>query len=201
MAIAGINSLILGHVLARATWFGALALAAMLLGLGGCASRLPPLVLTYSSAELETLLNERFPLQKRESVLYDLTLTQPKVALDSVTKRVRITAQVDLKFPLATRGVTGSVSFSGRPRYEAAGRAVYLDDGRVDILDLAGLPSSLQGPLREALSGIARDHLATRPLTVIREERLNKGPISLTPQVLEVRPEGLRVEFDLGRRS
>jgi hypothetical protein len=179
------------------TW---LMLAATLL-LAACATRLPPLVLTYSTAELESRLAERFPAQKRQSVLYELTLANPRVMLKPEAKRVAIALEIDLQFPLGGRGLKGSVTLSGKPRYDEATRGVFLEDGALDILDLERLPAPLQEPLRAALSGVARDTLAKNPIATVKEEQLKRGPVMLTPKKFDVVAEGLRIEFDVGARQ
>jgi Protein of unknown function (DUF1439) len=183
----------------RTFLFMALAITATTV-LGGCASRRPPLILNYSAVELEAILADRFPVERRQNVLYVLRIAQPRVALDAQRQRIGITVQLDLQFPLGGRGLTGTVTFSGKPRYEAATRSVFLDEAAIDIVDLERLPSALQTPLRETLSAWARDHFAKSPLTVIKEERLQRGPVMLTPKSLTVREGALRVEFDVGAR-
>lgn len=176
------------------TLFIALTLALV----AGCASRLPPIVVTYSGTELQAYLADRFPYQKRQNVLYELTLTNPRVMLKPESKRLAIALDVDLQFPLGGRALKGSATLSGKPRYDEATRGVFLDDGALDILDIERLPSALQEPLRAALSGLARDTLAKKPITTIKEERLKRGPVTLTPKKFDVLADGLRIEFDLG---
>jgi hypothetical protein len=163
-----------------------------------CASRVPPLVLTFPASDLQTKFADRFPYQKRQSVLYDLTLSNPRVMLKPESGRVALAVDVDLVFPLGGRPLKGSATLSGKPRYDEPSRGIFLDDGAVDILDVERLPPALQEPLRLALSTAARETLAKRPITTIPEERLKRGPMMLTPKKMDVLADGLRIEFDVG---
>jgi hypothetical protein len=174
-----------------------LAAALVFLLLAACGTRLPPVTLVYSAAEMEARLAERFPLARKHHVLYELTVSNPRVALDVPRKRVALSLDALLSFPLGGRPIQGSARISGVPRYDSATRGIYLADAEVEAIDIERVPQPLRQPLAVAMSGLARDLLDRRPVFVIPAERLQRGAVTLTPRLFEVVAEGLRVEIGL----
>jgi hypothetical protein len=128
------------------------ACVALAAGLTACAG-LDPRHLTLSQADLQTLLDRRFPRQQRLMEVLDVSLTRPSVRL--VPERNRIATALDLAATerLSGRVLRGSLALEHALRYEPSDATLRLADVRVDEikLELSGTPLTGQAARLSAL--------------------------------------------------
>ncbi len=179
----------LGRFSAFMLWALYLVLAA------GCASNLLGLSeIKFSHAELSERLAKRFPLEKSVAGLLDVSLTRPRVdAREEAGKEARLAATFDLQIKLALshKTISGILSMSGKPRYDAPSRSIFISDVRVDTIRVDNMPDALLGALARVASSIARDNIEDKPLRTFTEAELTRFGLTLNPQRIDVRREGI----------
>ncbi len=126
----------------RRQWAAALAAAiAVPAGLVGCAN-LGPRQVTLSEADLQTLLERQFPLQRRLLEVIDVDIALPVLRL--LPERKRIATELELRATerLSGRTVRGSLALDYALRYEPSDASVRLTQVRVQAaqLDLGSGP-------------------------------------------------------------
>jgi len=163
--------------------------------LAGCASGMLGMgEIKFSHAELTERLARRFPLEKSVAGLIDVSLTRPRVnAREESGKDARLAATFDvqIKMALSSTVVAGVVSMSGKPRYDAATRSIFIADVRVDLIRVDNMPDALSAALAKAASSIARDNIEDKPLRTFTEAELTRFGLTLNPQRIDVRSEGI----------
>ncbi len=163
--------------------------------IAGCVSGVLGLnEIKFSHAELTERLAKRFPLEKSVAGLLDVSLTRPRVnAREEVGKEPRLAATFDvqIKMMLSNKTVAGTVAMSGKPRYDAATRSIFIGDVRVDSIRVDNMPDALSAALAKAASSIARDHIEDKPLRTFTEAELTRFGLTLNPQRIDVRTEGI----------
>jgi Protein of unknown function (DUF1439) len=161
----------------------------------GCASGVLGIgEIKFSHAELTERLARRFPLEKSVAGLLDVSLTRPRVnAREESGKDARLAATFDvqIKMMLSNKVVAGTVSMSGVPRYDMATRSIFIGDVRVDSIRVDNMPDALSAALAKAASSIARDNIEDKPLRTFTEAELTRFGLTLNPQRIDVRSEGI----------
>lgn len=160
----------------------------------GCAGNpLAPGEFRYSYGELNERLAKRFPLEKSVAGLLDVTLSNPRLSArdDVQQRRLAATFDVQVKLPLTGKTMFGIVTISGLPRYDVAARAMFLDRTRVENLRTDNMPDGLSAALGAAASSIAKESLEGRALYTFKEEDLHRYGVSLAPQRIDIRAEGI----------
>jgi Protein of unknown function (DUF1439) len=161
----------------------------------GCASRMLGMgEIKFTHAELTERLARRFPLEKSVAGLLDVSLTRPRVnAREEPGKEARLAATFDVQIKMALSGkaVAGVLAMSGIPRYDVPTRSIFISDVRVDSIRVDNMPDALSGALAKAASSIARDNIEDKPLRTFTEAELTRFGLTLNPQRIDVRSEGI----------
>lgn len=129
----------------------------------GCAARLR---VAMTGEQIERELSKSFPVTRSYSVL-SVELSNPRVLLQQGGDRIGLKLQ-------ATAGVailkaTGSVTVSGRLRYEQASSQFFLDEPEVTSLELPGLPETQQPQLLDTINVAVKATLPTVPIHRLEE--------------------------------
>jgi hypothetical protein len=176
------------------TWSGRMRLAACVLAvsLSGCAwLSLATGEVSMSAPSLTERLAKRFPLERSVGGLLEATLSDPVVALDERDQRMTVDCKLSARLTLTNKKLDGSVKLSGRPHYDAASRALFLKEARVERLRFEDMSDALAEALRKAASSLARDALDNKPLHVFKPEDFKRQGVTLEPERLSVRGDQL----------
>jgi hypothetical protein len=122
------------------------AVAAALATLLAACAGIDPRHVTFSEADLQSLLERRFPRQQRLMEWLDVTLARPSLRL--VPERNRIATALDLAASerLSGRSLRGSLAIEHALRFEPSDATLRLTHVKVEAiqLELAGTPLSGQ---------------------------------------------------------
>ena len=100
---------------------------------------------------LQAGLNKAFPVDKR-ALFLNVHLSEPVVALDPADNdRIGFGAQVDVSSG-GRELVNGTVTASGKLRYDANSATFYLDAPEIKRLDIDRVSASIATPVRKAVS-------------------------------------------------
>lgn len=124
----------------------------------GCAARLR---VTMTGEQIERELSKSFPVTRAYSVL-SVELSNPKVLLQSGGDRIGL--KLNATAAVAILKANGSVTVSGKLRYEPDTSQFFLDEPEVTSLELPGLPETQQPQLLDTLNVAVRAVLPTVPI-------------------------------------
>lgn len=119
---------------ATASFFFAAGIVAA--GLAGCAGLSGPRNVTLSQADLQSLVERQFPLQRRLLEVIDVNVARPSLRL--LPERNRIGTDLDLAASerLTGRSVRGNLSLDYALRYEPSDASIRLSQVRVQEAQL-----------------------------------------------------------------
>jgi Protein of unknown function (DUF1439) len=158
-------------------------------------SLLVPGSIGFSAPELEAKLAERLPLRRTFHGLFDVELDRPKIGLDATEGRISAGFDLGLRSALSARVLTGSVRFSGTPRYDVATQSIMLERARIEQLDLVGVPQGMRDRLIELAALVARDVIEQRPLYTLKPEQLRWAGMPLAPRGIRIANDRLLIDL------
>jgi len=125
-------------------------------------------VVTVSQSELQQRLTAAFPIQKAYLGVFTLTLSHPIVNLQPGSDRLdfAVDAGADALGGALHTGGTGRLS--ARVRFVPATRDLFLDDARVESLDIHGLPAQYQGMAAQGAGLAAQEYFQRHPLLTVK---------------------------------
>jgi hypothetical protein len=151
--------------------------------------------LDIESAELQSRLDQRFPIHQCKTPLLCLDLTHPQVALKEGDDRIAL--GVDVKVLLGMREHAGRVRFVGRPRYDAPQGALFLDDLEITTLEIEGLSPDHAEWVKSAGTPLARRALQSHPLYTVHDSTIKGAILKRTVSEVRVVDGQLRVTFSV----
>ena len=155
----------------------------------GCASLFLPRELTFSAADLQRRMSERFPWRKTFYSLFDVNLTNPQINLNGARGRVGSAFDVDIRMLGFNRAINGRIGLSGVPQYDNDKRALFLREASIDELAINGVPQAFNNDFQRLVRTLAVDVLNDTPLYAFK-------PDDAQVMGLSVRPGDIRVTAD-----
>jgi hypothetical protein len=152
---------------------------------------------TFTRDELQGAVDQRFPTTLRYGQVLDVRLTHPRLVLDEASNRV--TTQLDARVSntlLPAPPLNGTLSLNSGIRYDAARRAVLLDNPSVERVDVTGMPAEY-GPQLNAIGNVvAQQVLRDYPLYTFTPEQLRMGGVEVVPGDITVLRDGIKVKIN-----
>lgn len=158
------------------------------------------LTITLSEEDLEEHLAETFPIERQFLIVVTLGLTDPEVALVEGSDRLHYRMNAWLAVPAVEQPLSGSATVSGKLSFDAGERELYLDQARLEDLDISGVPSQYRTPVSEAANLAVRQHLDRHPVYTLEEEYLAQLPEVIAVRDVRVVEGELHVSFGLAER-
>lgn len=151
---------------------------------------------TATRVELQSMIDRQFPRSQRYAEIVTVTLGEPQLALDAVTNRVAVTARLSIVSPLLRPSrVDGSVAISSALRYEAASRALRLEQPRAERIVLQGIGGAEAERLQQIGGLVAQQLLQGQVLRSFTAEELSFGRKTYEIGQITVLADGIKVEL------
>ena len=150
---------------------------------------------TASRDELQTQIARRFPVAERYAEIFTVGLRDPQLGLDARTNRAAITATLTIASPLLGAPVQGLVSVSSSLRYDAATRALRLDQPKAERLELQGLEGSDAQQLQRVGAVVAQELLQGQVLRRFTADELTVGRKTYEIGDITVQDDGIKVQL------
>lgn len=177
----------------------ALAAAALVTGLSGCALLQPgPRTVQMSEQQLASLIARQFPFNSRYLEVFDIELAAPRVSLMPAENRIGTEMSYTLGAGLFTsREFQGTLNLSYGLRFEPSDRSVRLADVRVERFQVPGVPTAYERRANRLGGLLAEGLLKDFVLYRLTDEDL-KGPTQwgYQPGAMTVVPGGLQLRLD-----
>jgi hypothetical protein len=132
----------------------------------GCA--VLPSTVILSESELQRKFDERFPIEDPVS-RFGVELTNPIVRLREGTDRVHVSMDAAIALPLV-RKFPGTGEISGKVRYDPERLRLYLDDPKIERLDVPGV-DVIYEVLFSEMTNLAARFLPSVPLYTLRDDK------------------------------
>jgi len=152
---------------------------------------------TFTRDELQQALDKRFPATLRYAQVVSVQLSHPRLVLDEAANRV--TTQVDAQMSNAlvpTPPVNGTLALNSGIRYDAARRAVLLDNPTVQDVQVQGVDPQYGQQLNAIGAVVARELLRDYPIHTFGPDELRVGGKEVVPGAITVAGDGIRVQVN-----
>ncbi len=151
---------------------------------------------TFPKKDLQTALATQFPRKLRYMEMFDVNLSNPRLALNPDSNRLTtvVDAQIDNKL-LMNKPVNGTLSLSSALKYDAATRSVRLDAPTVEKVDIAGVPAQYAPQLNAIGNAAAEQVLKDYALYTFKPEQLEMNGKRFEPGAITVLSDGVKVEI------
>ena len=152
--------------------------------------------LSFTEAEIQSRLGEKFPKSERLLEIIPVEIGVPRVRFLGESNRVELTMAADVAVPLMqtfeTRGV-----FTTSIRYEQEDQTLRLSDITVEELDATNLPEKFKAPLNLTLTAVARKYLNDHPVYKLEPKDFKGEMVKIFLQELKVKEGRLEVRLGL----
>jgi hypothetical protein len=164
--------------------------------LASCASIVGPRRVELSQARLQAGIERRFPLHNRMLQLFDVQLTNPRLAILPEIDRVALSLDVSVSPPFLRQSWRGSMALSGRLVLDASRNAVFLTDTHLERFDVEGIDADRARDLGRAADLLVNQLVSDVAVYSFHPEDLRYAGIQFVPTRLETRPGALVVTLE-----
>ncbi len=151
----------------------------------GCAS-LSTRTLSVSETEIQNRIAKNLNTPITLLKVFDVTLSNPIVKLDEKTGRLNTTLDAHITNPLNKKLITGKLSISGLPRYDALSNTLMLSNTKVENLNIDGVDAQFNKLVNTLTEGFGEGALNEIPLYSVKPEDLRIGNKSFAPTEFKV---------------
>ena len=176
----------------------ALAVLALLTAVGSAgmeAAQAERRTVSLTPQQLTGQLGARFPQRRCLLGFACMTLTDPVVRLVNGDPRLFVATRVSPDVGSQPFGA-GVIEVAGKPRYDAAAGAFFIDAPEILRLEFPDLPSAYVAPATELSQGLLVDYLRQTPVWVLDEHDAQQALAKLVLRQVAVR--GGRLELVIG---
>ena len=115
-------------------------------------------------SEIQNAVSSKLPFQKTYFLFINATVEKAEVILENGSDRIGLNSGVKLNILLNdSKELLGcSFSGSGKIRYEITDASFYLDDLKIDSLDIQGIPEKYQDKVRSIVQYLLKDHFSKK---------------------------------------
>ncbi len=167
--------------------------------LAGCASLLPMQEVEVPLSRLQREIDKRFPISNRYLEMFDVTLSQPRLSLDSENDRLVAAFDAAVLPPLAKKPLEGRMQISGNLRIDPKRRAIVLVDPRLDSLGSLAGGSAGNGKLGKLGVLLAEELLNNTVLYTFAPDAFTVMGQRFDPTRITTRRNSLVVSFEPAR--
>ncbi|HTD05117.1 DUF1439 domain-containing protein [Undibacterium sp.] len=164
--------------------------------LASCASLIGPRQREVPIERLQEGLNRRFPLNNRAMVLLDVQLTHPQLTMLPESGRVALSVDASIAPAFTRQSWSGSLAMSGRLVIDNARNAVFIDDARVDSVNINGVDDERQRQFKLVANLVADSLIRDVPVYSFRPEDLRIAGVQFVPTGIMTTSRGLVVNFE-----
>ena len=151
---------------------------------------------TATRSELQAMIAKQFPRSQRYAEIVTVALSEPQLELNAVTNRAAITARVSIASPLLRAGqVKGTVALSSALRYDAAARALRLEQPKAERIELQGVSGGDAERLQQIGGLVAQELLQGQVLRTFTTEELSFGSKTYEIGDITVLADGIKVQL------
>lgn len=164
--------------------------------LASCATLLGPRDVEIPLSKIQQSLENRFPFNNRYLELLDISITNPKVTLQSDTNRIMTSMDASIAPPFLQRSWKGNFAVSGNPKFDPSQNALVLGEPRVEQFAVDGLDPLYANQVKKIGSLLAEHILANAPLYTFQPDELRHAGTSYILSKITTKPDSLVVTFE-----
>ena len=171
-------------------------IAAAIALLSACATFLGPRDLELPLYKLQEALNRQFPFNSRYLEIFNINVSNPRLALQPDTNRVITTVDALIAPPFLRQSWKGTFTLSGMLALDPARRAVVLADPRMDNFALEGVDPAYTAQIARIGGLLAEQILKEVPLYTFSPDEFRYAGSTFIPSKITTKSNALVVTFE-----
>jgi len=168
----------------------------LLLMLAACSALFGAHEVELPLPRLQQELERHFPQDDRYLALFDVTLSQPRLALRPEAGRIELQLATRIAPVLGGAPTDGSLTVSGALRIDRASRALLLEQPRIERFTLDGVGDGAASRIGQIGGLLLQLVLTELPLHRFRPGDFRRFGIEFTPVAISVKSGALAVTFE-----
>jgi len=168
------------------------------LSLAACAASIFPFIpdhYTFSRQQVQAAVERKFPYQRQLAQVFDITLSNPVLALRPDVNRVSISLDAVLGSPFLGRPVNGVFTLSSQLAYDAPSHSVVLRSPTVEHVDLGRLAGDYGDQINAAAAVLVTQLLDNYPIYTFKPDQLSFAGVNYEPGIITILSNGVRVQI------
>lgn len=174
--------------------------AAVVLGatvlLSACATLAGPRDVAIPLSKLQAGVEKRFPLQNKAMDLLDVRLSNPVLSLPPGTDRVALRLDLSVAPPFVKQSWRGTVALSGRLSVDVARGAIFINDPRLDQVDIEGVDGNRQQQFGKLANVLLGKSIQDVPVYSFRMEELRYAGVQFVPTSIHTAGEAVVIHLE-----
>ena len=159
--------------------------------LAACAALIGPRQVELPQERLQRDLDRKFPIHHRVLGVFDVELSQPRLAVLAENNRVALSFDLAVTPLLARQAWHGSMAISGRVRVDSPRNAIYIADAHVDRFVLDNLDEGKRNQLASVANLLSDNIIKDVPVHTFKPEELRYAGVQFVLTGIDTRPGGL----------
>lgn len=165
----------------------------ILLTLSGCATLGGDRTVNVTGDQIAQKLNEKLALPISLLKVFDVNLSNSVVTFDKASGRMITTMDSKLSSQMFDESMTGKLGISGKLRFDAATRAVVLDDPKIENISFNGANGKFNDLFNSLAKTVGGEMLNGLTLYTVKPEDLKYGGTQYSPKDMVVTDKGLQL--------
>lgn len=173
-----------------------LLIPALAVLLSSCAALLGPRNVDIPLSRLQEAVARHFPFNNRYLELLDISVSNPRIALEPGTNRILTSMDTTIAPPFLSRSWSGNIAISGQLKVDMARNALVLAEPRVEKFNVNGLDLPYANQITKIGKLLAEQLLENMPLYTFRPEDFRYGGMNFIPTRITTQSNGLVITFE-----
>ncbi len=162
--------------------------------LSACAGLLPD-EYVVSPQQLNSQFDKLFPLNKDlANGMFSTSLSAPQFGFVTGQNRVSLVAGVSVS-TIFSKGMDGRLALTSGLRFDAAERALYLQELRIESVDINGDTAGVASQLLPLFNVMLSEYVRHNPLYRFSPDELKLGPLPAEVSDMAVVDNGIRLKL------
>lgn len=139
----------------------------------------------FSRDDLQQTIESYMPYSQQQSI-FQLTVSQPNLSLDSAEQRVQIRTHIQVGIAIGGEG-QGWVTLDGKLRYRSSNYSFYVDDLRVINLDVEGLSPEFKPHVQRFVQELISPLLEEQPVYTLQDNNVQESLAKMMLRSINIR--------------
>lgn len=155
--------------------------------------------IVLTEAEIQTKLDAAFPITRSYLGGVEVTLSNPRAVLPEGSNRIifTLTASVNLSLGKKKRTLHGTATVASGLRYDSKEHAFYLNEPKLEALEIQGIPVTHTKLVNKAASAVAKRHIESLRIYTLRRDELKQAAARVVLKELVARDGQLIIKLGI----
>ena len=155
-------------------------------------------VITITESQIRNKVAEKLPIAKTYLLLFDITLSNPRIDLENGSNRINggMDVKISIKINGKDRELSGMIDISGGLKYVSGEGDFYLTNTQIETLSVQGVPEKYEQTVVKTLKTFISDYFNKNPVYSLKASDLKQAAAKMILKSIII--EGEEVIVSMG---